>query len=159
MFPSVLRNSELHTRLESGWTPSEGERCPDSLWPICNLGTVRMKQRHSEAIHSEGRTRSMSRCSCRVDDVTSRAKMVTMIVETHAGGGLGFGSQRNQELEFKRLFNLADRHHLADAPEERIAGSFHLESETKAERNFLRTLDPARAKVHRVVRAADADIF
>ena len=52
-------------------------------------------------------------------DSTS-AEMVAVIVEAHAGGRLLGGAHRNEQLELQRLLDLAHRHQLAAAAEERI---------------------------------------
>ena len=51
-----------------------------------------------------------------------RAEMVLVVVEAHAGGRLLGRAHRHQQLELQRLLDLAHRHHLAAAAEERIAG-------------------------------------
>ena len=85
--------------------------------------------------------------------------MVAVIVEAHAGGRLLFRAQRDQQLEFQRLLLLADRLHLADAAEERIAGIIDLEGQAEIARDGLGAHHPALAEIGHVVRAADADIF
>src|ERR1700694_1093894 len=100
-----------------------------------------------------------ARLAVHVLDVPGRAEMVAVIVEAHAGGRLRFGAQRDQQLEFQRLLLLADRLHLADAAEERIARIVDLEGQAEVARDTLRALNQAISKCRDVVRPADTDIF
>src|SRR3981081_3556981 len=112
-----------------------------------------MEHGYSKAITPKRDAAVMSRFTCRIDDVPSRAEMVAMMVEAHASRWLLFRAQRDQKLELERLLHLADRLHLTNAAEERIARIIDLEGQAEIARDGLSAHHPALAKIGNVVRA------
>ena len=94
------------------------------------------EERDHESIHAEGDTARVGRLIAAVLQSPHLAKVLAVIVEAHAGGGLCLLVVRDQQLELERLLDLAHRHDLADAAEERVVRDL----DGIRQREFLREL-------------------
>src|SRR5262249_19041405 len=129
----------------------DAERLAHFGRPFCQVSSVGVEHRDRKAVHPECDASSMRRLAVGVGYAPGCAEMIAVIVEAHAGRRLLFRTQRHQQLELQRLLLLAHRFHLADTPEERIAGMIDPESQAEVARNRLRALHPALAKVCDIV--------
>src|SRR5580704_16588267 len=101
---------------------SNRQRLTNPRRPLRQLDAVGCEQRQRQTVDSEGDAGGMRDQAGFVAQVPRRAEMVAVIVEAHARGRLFLRVHRNEQLEFQRLLDLAHRHQLAAATEERIAG-------------------------------------
>src|SRR5580704_3463407 len=120
---------------------------------------MRPEERDGEAIDAEGGAARMGDLARGVAQAPDLSEMILMIVEAHAGGRALGGAQGDEELEFQRILQLADRHHLADAAEEGIARLIDLAGELELFGEREPAFHPALAKCRNLVPRADADIF
>jgi hypothetical protein len=89
--------------------------------PLGEVEAVRPEQGDGETVHAERDAGGVGRRAGAIGKAPGRAEVVAVVVEAHAGGRFLGGMERHQELELQRLLELAHRHDLAGAAEERIA--------------------------------------
>ena len=85
--------------------------------------------------------------------------MVLMVIEAHAGGRLLGRTHGDQQLQFQRLLELADRHHLASAAEERVACGSDPVGQPQFVRQALGLPGPSLPETGHLLGRADIDIF
>src|ERR1700734_726323 len=85
--------------------------------------------------------------------------MVAVIVEAHARGRLLGGAYRNEQFELQGLLDLAHRHQLAAAAEERIARGIDAPRQAQLLGKTRRPRHPGAAEFIDLFGRADADIL
>src|SRR5215469_18406325 len=129
------------------WSPPgevlERQRLARARRPSLDIESVRREEGKRQAIHAEGGAARMRHLAGLGAQAPFRAEMIAVIVETHAGGRRLTAAHRDEQLEFRRLLDLAHGQKLAGAAEERIAR--RLEPMWQAEQ--LGKLAPARHPV------------
>ena len=119
---------ERHVRpclaLEAKLTEPQG--APNVGRPLPDIQAVFPEERDGQTVHAKRDTTRVRDGAVVVTQIPGRSEIVKMVIKAHASGRLVGRVRRDEQLEFQRLLELADRHYLAGSAEERVACRRHL---------------------------------
>ena len=117
------------------------------------------EERDGETIHAERDAAGVCDRAALVAQAPGRSKMVLMVIEAHAGGRLLGRMHGDQQLEFQRLLELADRHYLAGAAEERVVCGSDPVRQPQLVRQALGLPGPTLPETGHLPGRTDIDVF